>query len=217
MVRIAVRAVGALLALLGLALTVVGVWFATQLGASGTAEFTTRPTAGQPVLFTPDVLNRVDADIVVTATPTEGGRVWMAKANPSDATAVLGDARHVEITGVEVRDWALRSAERGTAEPPGLGAADLWRAQDDAEGPVSLTVTQEQAPESVVVAVDEGSIESLTLRVADKRWFVEAVVAALVGLFLIVAGVIALWPRRHTEEHPAHDDAPTADHQEVAP
>lgn len=217
MVRIAVRVVGALLALLGLALTVVGVWFATRLGASGTAEFETRPTAGRPVLLSPEVLNRVDADIVVTATPTDGGRVWMAKANPSDAQAVLGDAQHVEIVGVEVRDWVLRSAERGSAEPPSLGVADLWRAQDDAEGPVSLTVTQDQAPESVVIAVEEGSIQSLTLRVADKRWFVEAVVASLVGLFLVVAGIVALWPRRRHEQDPAHDDLSTADHQEVAP
>jgi hypothetical protein len=143
----------------------------------------------------------------------------MAKANPSDATAVLGDARHVEITGVDVREWALLSAERGSAEPPPLGAADLWRAQDDAEGPVSLTITQDQAPESVVVAVAGGSIQSLTLEVAEKRWFVEAVVAALVGLFLVVAGIVALWPRRRhgPEPHTAHDDTPTADHQEVAP
>ena len=34
------RLVGALLALAGLALTVVGVWFAMQLGTSGTARFT---------------------------------------------------------------------------------------------------------------------------------------------------------------------------------
>ena len=30
-----------------------------------------------------------------------------------------------------------------------------------------------------------------------KTWFVEAVVAALVGLFLLVVGVVLLWPRRH--------------------
>ena len=68
MVTIVARVVGALLALAGLALTVVGVWFATQLGTSGTAEFTVRPATGDPLVIRPDVLNRVDADVVVTAT-----------------------------------------------------------------------------------------------------------------------------------------------------
>ena len=43
------------------------------------------PATADPVLIGPDVLNRVDADVVVTATPTAGGSVWMALANPSDA------------------------------------------------------------------------------------------------------------------------------------
>lgn len=222
------RVAGALLALAGLALTVVGVWFAAHLGGSGTAEFTTRPAAGQPVVITPDVLNRVDADIVVTATPARGGSVWMALANPSDARAVLGDAKHVEVTGVSVRDWALETSDRGAGEAPTLGTADLWRQQDDAEGPVSLTVEQADAPESLVVAAEQGDIASLTLRVVDKTWFVESVVAALVGLFLLVAGVVVLWPRRgHHPAVPAADGAeetlagepaepPTSDDQEVA-
>ncbi|KRE61304.1 hypothetical protein [Nostocoides sp. Soil756] len=196
MVTIVTRAVGALLALVGLALIVVGVWFATQLGGSGTAQFTVHPQPGRPVLITPDVLNRVDGDVTVTATTAGDGRVWMALANPSDATAVLKDARRVEVTGVDVRDWALLTTSRGGGEPPALGTADLWRQQDDGTGRVSLTVEQSQAPESVVVAADSGSITTLTLTVTDKRWFVEAVVAALVGLFLLAAGAVALWPRR---------------------
>ena len=125
MVTIVKRLVGALLALVGLALTVVGVWFATQLGTSGTAEFTVRPSTTDPVVIRPDVLNRVDADVVVTATPGAGGTVWMALANPSDATAVLGSAKHVDVTGVSVRDWALETAPRGSGAATELGAADL--------------------------------------------------------------------------------------------
>ncbi len=227
------RVAGALLALAGLALTVVGVWFATHLGGSGTAEFTTRPAAGQPVVIPPDVLNRVDADVVVTATPASGGSIWMALANPSDARAVLGTAKRVEVTGVSVRDWALETTSRGTGAAPTLGTADLWRQQDDAEGPVTLTVEQADAPETLVVAADGADISSLTLRVVDKTWFVESVVAALVGLFLLVAGVVVLWPRRgHHPAAPTTDDAgaapagkpdvgkpadrPTSDDQEVA-
>ncbi|WP_143598311.1 hypothetical protein [Phycicoccus duodecadis] len=210
MVTIVTRAVGALLALAGLALTVVGVWFATHLGGSGTAQFTLHPPAGRPVLVSPEVLNRVDADVTVSATAAGSGRVRMARANPSDATAVIGGAQHVEVTGVDVRDWTLRSVSRGTGEARGLGTADLWRQQVDGPGRVSLTVRQAQAPESLVVAAEGGRLSTLTLTVTDKRWFVEAVVAALVGLFLLVAGVVALWPRRRSAA------APVTDPQEVS-
>ena len=134
MATIVKRVVGALLALLGLALTVVGTWFATQLGSSGTAEFTVRPSTAEPVVIGPDVLNRVDADVVVTATPIDGGSVWMALANPSDATALLGDAKHLTVTGVSVADWALRTASTGSGAAPELGAADILHPHDGAVG-----------------------------------------------------------------------------------
>ena len=200
MLPVVKRLVGALLALAGLALTVVGVWFATQLGSSGTAEFVLRPTTADPVVIPPQVLNRVDADVVVTATPASGN-VWMALANPSDATAVLGDSRRTEVTGVAVRDWLLTTRASGSGAPSdGLGIADLWRQQDEEKGSVTLTVEQDEAPETLVVAGEGGPLRSLTFSVTDKAWFVESVVAALVGLFVLVVGVLLVWPRRH---HPA--------------
>ena len=154
------------------------------------------PATTDPVLVGPDVLNRVDADVVVTATPTAGGSVWMALANPSDANAVVGGSKHVAVTGVSVSDWSLLTTTTGTGTAPELGAADLWRQQDDAKGPVTLTVQQSGAPETLVVKTDGGQLSSLTLKVTDKSWFVEAVVAALIGLFLLVAGVVLLTSRR---------------------
>ena len=196
MVRVVMRLVGALLALAGLALAAVGVWFATQLGGTGTATFTASPGTARPIVLPPDVLNRVDADVTVTATPGAGGRVWMALANPSDASAVLGDARHLVATGVDVGDWLLLTEQRGTAQATDLAAAELWRDQDDADEPVSMTVRQVEAPEAVVVVAEEGTVSSVTMTINDKTWFVEAVVAALVGLFLLVVGLVLAWPRR---------------------
>jgi hypothetical protein len=196
MFPIVTRVVGALLALVGLVLTGVGVWFATQLGGSGTATFTTSPGTGEPVVLRPDVLNRVDADVTVTATPTGGGRMWMALANPSDATAVLGDAPHLEVTGVSVSGWSLETTHRGSGGPADVTTAELWRNQDDAPGPVTMTVEQAEAPETLVVVPEEGKVATVTMTVTDKTWFVEAVVAALVGVFLLVVGVLLLWPRR---------------------
>lgn len=209
MVTVVKHAVGVLLALAGLALTALGVWFATQLGSSGTAEFALRPEGAEPVVIRPDVLNRVEADVVVTATPAEGSRAWMALANPSDATAVLGDARHTEVTGVEVQDWVLTTRARGSgAASEGLGAADLWRQQDDGEEPVTLTVQQDEAPETLVVTTDGPPLESLTLSVTDKTWFVESVVAALIGLFVLVVGVLLAWPRRASRRSEDTDPGP---------
>jgi hypothetical protein len=206
MVTIVKRLIGALLALAGLALTVVGVWFATQLGTSGTAEFTARPDTTDPVLIRPDVLNRLDADVTVTATAAPGGTVWMALANPSDATALLGPARHVAVTGVSVQDWRLETTVRGSGPSSELGAADLWRQQDEGARTVRLTADQAEAPETLVVKSEGAPLRTVTFAVADKTWFVEAVVAALVGLFLLVTGVVLLWPRRHDD--PAEGTSP---------
>ncbi|GAA4400433.1 hypothetical protein GCM10023168_09150 [Fodinibacter luteus] len=208
MTTIVTRVAGALLALAGLVLTVVGAWFAAQLGASGTAEFTARPGTTDPVLIRPDVLNRVDEDVVVTATAAEGATVWMALANPSDAAAVVGDSRHVDVTGVSVRDWALLTRTTGSGEAPELGAADLWRQQDDAPAAVTLTVEQDEAPETLVVATEGGELRTLTMTVVDKTWFVEAVIAVLVGVFLLLAGGALLWPRGERADVPDEPLAP---------
>ena len=49
MVRVVTRLAGVLRALAGLALAAVGVWFAAQLGGTGTATFTTSPGTARPV------------------------------------------------------------------------------------------------------------------------------------------------------------------------
>ncbi|HET7763006.1 MAG TPA: hypothetical protein VFL46_11650 [Phycicoccus sp.] len=221
MVPLVTRVLGAVLALVGLALTVVGVWFATQLGGAGTATFTATPSGSGPVVLGPDVLNRVDADVVVTASSNGGGRTWMALANPSDATAVLGGSSRTEVTGVSVRDWRLLTAQRGNGAPAPLATAELWRNEDDAEGRVSMTVEQADAPETVVVAAESGTVDRVTLTVSDKTWFVEAVVAALVGVFLVVVGLVLLWPRRRRPvAAPAtegRDEAPSPTEDVAAP
>ncbi|MBK9476522.1 MAG: hypothetical protein IPL94_09915 [Tetrasphaera sp.] len=61
---------------------------------------------------------------------------------------------------------------------------------------VTLTVSQENAPETVVVQSPDADITVLEVSLARKTWFVEAVIGILVGVFLVVAGVLLLWPRR---------------------
>ena len=126
------------------------------------------------------------------------------------------------MTGVTVSDWSLDTTSTGTGTAPELGAADLWRQQDDAKGPVTLTVKQSGAPETLVVKAQGGQLSTLTLEVTDKSWFVEAVVAALIGLFLLVAGVVLLTARRRhhgdvTEPLPVRAGAPDATQEPLAP
>ena len=104
MATIVKRVVGALLALVGLALTAAGVWLAAELGSSGTAQFTVHPATADPVLIGPDVLNRVDADVVVTATPT-GRRVG------------------VDGAGEPLRRRRRRRRARSTSPSPGCRCA----------------------------------------------------------------------------------------------
>ncbi len=216
MIRVVSRVVGVLLALAGLALAAVGVWFAVQLGGTGTATFTTSPGTARPVVIPPSVLNRVDADVTVTATPGAGGRVWMALANPSDATAVVGDAEHVVATGVDVRDWRLLTTSEGSGPAGSLADAELWRDQDDAEEPVSMTVDQADAPESVVIVAEEGTVATVTMTINDKTWFVESVVVALVGIFVLVVGLVLAWPRRHRRT-PSTSPTPAATPEQPTP
>lgn len=191
------RVVGALLTLAGVVLAALGGWFAAQLGGEGTARFTAAPATGsRVVLLTPDVLNRVPSQVQITATTTAGDTVWIGRANPSDAAATLTQGETVTVTGVHVRDWRLATASVGSGEAPVLGGADLWREQESGKDSVTLTITQEHAPETVVVQGTDGDITSVTAVWQRKTWFVEAVVATIVGVFLAIAGVLLLLPRR---------------------
>ena len=197
MATIVKRVVGALLALVGLALTVVGVWFAAQLGTSGTAEFAVHPATADPVLIGPDVLNRVDADVVVTATPTAGGSVWMALANPSDADAVVGDSKHVAVTGVSVTRLVARHHDDRHGHRPRARRRRPVAPAGRRQGPGDAHRAAVRRPRDARRQDRRAaSSSSLTLTVTDKSWFVEAVVAALIGLFLLVAGVVLLTARR---------------------
>ena len=63
-----------------------------------------------------------------------------------------------------------------------------------------------------------GPIGSLTLTVVDKSWFVEAVIAALIGLFLLVVGVVLVTSRRARHLVPVEvPPVPEAPHGNLRP
>mgnify|MGYP007004573001 CR=1 FL=1 len=113
------RVAGALLALVGLVAAVVGAWFLAHLGTSGTATFTAEP-GQRVVVLEPDVLNRVDHPVEITATGS--GDVWVGTARPSDVEAFFGDAQRAQVAGVDVSD-PTHLAEHLTAVRAALHAA----------------------------------------------------------------------------------------------
>lgn len=211
MPTLAKRVVGALLALLGLVVTVIGLWYAVHLGGSGTATFSSPASGTTPVLVPSTVLNRVDGAVTVTATPRSGGTVWLAATTPSDADAVLGATAHTRVTGVDTRPWELLTEAKGTGAAPALSGTDVWRNTETGTGAVSMTVEQADAPEAVIAQATQGQIATVELTWERKSWFVQSVIAALVGLFLLLSGLGLLWSSRGTRSRADEDDATGAD------
>lgn len=209
---LAKRVVGGLLALIGLVLTIVGLWYTFHLGGSGTATFSTQASGTNPVLVPQTVLNRVDGKVKVTATPRDGGAVWLAAAAPSDAKAVLDKTAHTAVVGVSTRPWQLETTDSGTGATPALASSDVWRntvnGKDGAA--VSMTIGQSDDPETVIAQSTKGQIERVDLTWERKSWFVQSVIAALVGLFLRLSGLSLLWSScRATDNDSASSDEPT--------
>ena len=217
MPTLAKRVAGGLLALLGVVLTAVGLWYALHLGGSGTATFSSPASGTTPVLVPQTVLNRVDGDVTVTATPRSGGTVWLAAAAPSDAKAVLGTTAHTTVTGVSTRPWQLRTESTGTGAAPALAGTDVWRNTETGNGAVTMTIEQENAPETVIAQATKGQIERVDVTWERKSWFVQSVIAALVGLFLLLSGLSLLWStRRRRNATPTTDTLPATRVEENA-
>ena len=184
------RLIGVVLTLIGLVGTVIGGWFLANLGTSGTATFTADP-GQQVVVLEPDVLNRVDHPIEVTATGT--GDLWAGTARPSDVEALLGDGARHEVTSVEVSDWALVGADAGKGKAVDPSGLDIWQQSVTGSGEVTHTIEQADAPQSLVISAPAGTeVESLTMTVADSSWGTTALVVLIVGLLLLAAGLILL-------------------------
>ena len=77
------------------------------------------------------MLNRLDADVRITATAQGGGKVWLGATTPSDAKAVLGDSARFEGVGAQLSGRVLTLRSTGRV-PPAIGQADIWR--NTAEG-----------------------------------------------------------------------------------
>lgn len=196
------RLTGTALAVLGLVAVAVGGWFLLALGTSGSASFTAEP-GERVVVLDPDVLNRVDSPVEVSA---EGeGALWAGLARPSDVDAVLGDGARADVEGVEIGDWALRTSTLGEGAPLDVDALDVWGTTTTGDDTVTMTIEQEEAPQTLVVSAPEGAeIEEVELAVTDGRWGTTAaalVVGGLLALLLGAALLVRSRPRRPSRRY----------------
>ncbi|MGE9784253.1 hypothetical protein [Janibacter sp. G368] len=184
------RVAGAILALLGLVAAVVGGWFLANLGTSGTATFTAEP-GQRVVVLEPDVLNRVDHPVEITATGS--GRMWSGTARPSDVEALLGDGARAHVAGVDVSDWALVSTDEGSGKAVSPGTLDVWQETTTGDGEVTRTIEQADAPQTLVVSAPTGAeVDSVTMTVVDGGWGTKALTTLVVGIVVLLLGLALL-------------------------
>ena len=191
------RLVGLILALAGLIPLSVGAWFAAHLGPSGTATFTVAGVGSEPVVITPQVLNRTDLPVRIDVVAQAA---VIGVATPSDASAVLGGAVRREVGAIELPDWTAPTAPSGSGGPKGLGEVELWRVRQEITRAGRLVVDQKTAPESVVIVPGAGGLTSLTLTWSRDTWFYQALVLTAAGALLTTVGGLLLrpGPRRPT-------------------
>lgn len=199
------RPVVALLAVLGLVLTVLGVLAAVMLGPKGTVTFTA--TGDQPTLIGPNTLNRVAVPVTVSG-HAASGPVFIGAATPNDATAAVGQAKHeiVASAAFPARTLQLEQLGLGTLEDP--SGYHVWRST----GTDTLTLSQDQAPQGVLVYPTKGGPVDVSVSYSRTAWFLEALALLVVGLVVLAFAGGWLWQHRRAADDldPSDDRRPTS-------
>ena len=181
----------ALAALVGLALVVFGAWFAFILGPKGTAAF--HETSNAPLVIGPDVLNRVQAPVTVSANAASGP-VFIGAAVPQDVDELVGQSKHNFVASASFPSRTLTIETLGSGDLADPSESHIWRAT----GEGSITVTQDQAPQSVLVYPTQGGSFDVDITVARNTWFLQSLVALVVGLIVLAFAGGWLWQNWRT-------------------
>lgn len=202
------RVVRALLIVVGLVLTVVGLGGAAYVGSDdvvglGAQQVDARP--GQPVVVSPEVTSYRDLDLVLEVT----GPATVGTMHPVDAASLVDGVEHYEVTGVR-RDRLLGTPRDGRRLSADDVPDDLWikRTSADPEGTMELDLIGD--PVQVVVVPTGSQVPALAFgaRFAGLFWLLLGI--GLAGLVLVA---VALWrgrvARRRTTTGTRDTSAPT--------
>lgn len=193
------RALGALVAAVGIVLVVVGSWVMVKLGPSGEARFSATSKAPGAVVITSDVLNTVDVPVRVSATRSDGGSVHLAVAPTSDARAILATSAVSTVDAVHYPAGTMSLRASGDGPLNDVSNADVWRLAAMGTGSARLVVDQGRGPETVVVTSGDAkplTDVTVTLAWANRTWFFEALAAATIGAVMAAFALIDLWQSR---------------------
>jgi uncharacterized iron-regulated membrane protein len=190
-VALARRIAVAVAALVGLALVVFGAWFAFVLGPKGTAVF--HATSNAPLVIGPNVLNRVQAPVTVNAN-ADSGPVFLGTGVPQDVDELVGQSKHNFVASASFPARTLTIETLGSGDLADPSDSHIWRAT----GEGSITVTQDQAPQSVLVYPTKGGSVDVDVSVARNTWFLQSLVALVVGLIVLAFAGGWLWQNRRT-------------------
>ena len=193
------RALGAVVAVVGIVLLVVGAWVVFMLGPSGEAQFSATSKAPGAIVVPPDVLNAVDVPVRVTATRADGGSVFLAAAPSTDARALLSASAVSTVSGVHFPAGRLDLRASGTGALPDISRADVWRLTANGASSAALVVDQGRGPETVAVTSGDATALSdatVTLTWDSRAWFFEALAMATTGAVLAAFALNDLWQGR---------------------
>ena len=193
------RALGAVVAALGIVLVVVGAWMVVVLGPSGEAQFSATSKAPGSIAVTPEVLNALDVPVRVTATRRDGGALFLAVAPSPDARSILAGSAVSTVSGVHYPQGQLDLHASGTRAVTDIRKADIWRLTAKGAGSAALVVDQGMGPETLVVTSGDTTAltdATVTLTWNDRAWFFEALALATIGAVLATFAVNDLWQGR---------------------
>lgn len=212
------RIIGAVLALLGIALVAAGAGTAFKLGPSGKAQFRATSMAPGVIVVGPEVLNAVNVPVRLTATRSDGRAVRLAAARSSDALAVVGTSAAFTVSRLNYPDGTLDLRTSGAGALPDISRADdVWRLSAKGGSSAELVVDQGNGPETAVVASGDASAlrnVTMTLTWANSTWLAEALVVVLGGLIIAGFALNDLW---HGRPSAGRNDALGATTTEVTP
>lgn len=200
----------ALAALVGLALVVFGAWFAFILGPKGTAAF--HETSNAPLVIGPNVLNRVQAPVTVSANAASGP-VFIGAAVPQDVDELVGQSKHNFVASASFPSRTLTIETLGSGDLADPSESHIWRAT----GEGSITVTQDQAPQSVLVYPTQGGSFDVDITVARNTWFLQSLVALVVGLIVLAFAGGWLWQNWRTPATETPTETTTETSVQAAP
>lgn len=193
------RALGAVVAAVGIVLAVVGAGIVVELGPSGEASFSVTSKAPGAIVVTSDVLNSVDVPVRVKATRRDGGAVRLTAAPSTDARAVLARSAVSTVSHVSYPAGTLDLRTSGAGPLSGISTADVWRLWAKGTGSAELVVDQGRGPETAVITSGDATAltdVTMTLTWADRAWFFEALAATMIGAVIAAFALNDLWQGR---------------------